>query len=267
MEKKTLIETLKKYNTLLEYNFYLPSEDGLDEQDVTPEDTDKPADPTNDTETSDMGTDIPPGGEMGDAPMDTAPMDTAPMDTAPMDTAPMDTAPMDTAPMDTAPMDTAPMDTAVGGEMGNTDLTPMDNSGGDVEVDITDLVTSAEDSNQKLDGLNQALNNILQKFDELEGRISSVDQVMSKIDNVEKEVEKRLPTPVEKLELRSLDSYPYNMKLSDFWDKKNEELGVETTDPNKETEFVLTQDNVMDDYDPVALKSSFDVKNIEDLNM
>lgn len=263
MEKKTLTETLKKYNTLLEYNFYLPSEDGLDEQDVTPEDTDKPADPTmdtttpdvggdvpdptNDTETSDMGTDIPPGGEMGDAPMDTAPTDTAPMDTA--------------------PTDTAPMDTTVGGEMGNTDLTPMDNSGGDVEVDITDLVTSAEDSNQKLDGLNQALNNILQKFDELEGRISSVDQVMSKIDNVEKEVEKRLPTPVEKLELRSLDSYPYNMKLSDFWDKKNEELGVETTDPNKETEFVLTQDNVMDDYDPVALKSSFDVKNIEDLNM
>lgn len=256
---------------LLEYNFYLPNkEEGVDEQaapgDDNPEDTNvnpdptAPADPTADP-TADAGT-PPVGGEDPTIPGDNPTPDTTPaptgMDTPPpMDGAPApdgSTPPMDTAPMtDTAPppMDTAPM----GGDQG-----------GDVEVDITDLVTSTQDSNQKIDGLNQSLNNILQKFDELEGRISSVDQIISKMDDIEHQVEKRLPTPVEKLELRSLDSYPYNIKLSDFWSDKNQELGIEEPNDKQQGEFTLTQDDVMGDYDSMAIKASFDVKDQEDQN-
>jgi len=253
---------------LLEYNFYLPNkEEGVDEQaapgEDNPEDTNvnpdpnAPADPTADAGTPPVGGEDPT--TPGDSPMpDTTSAPTG-MDTPPpMDTAPApdgSTPPMDTAPMtDTTPppMDTAPM----GGDQG-----------GDVEVDITDLVTSTQDSNQKIDGLNQSLNNILQKFDELEGRISSVDQIISKMDDIEHQVEKRLPTPVEKLELRSLDSYPYNIKLSDFWSDKTEELDIkEPNNGDQKKEFTLTQDNVMDDYDPMAIKTSFDIEDSSDQN-
>ena len=40
--------------------------------------------------------------------------------------------------------------------------------------------------------------------------------ISAKIDSLENELEKRAPTPTEKIEMRSLDSYPYNIKLSDL---------------------------------------------------
>ena len=47
-----------------------------------------------------------------------------------------------------------------------------------------------------------------------------MDQVINKIEDLEKEIEKRNPTPVEKLEMMSLDSFPYSVKLTDYWADK-----------------------------------------------
>jgi hypothetical protein len=54
---------------------------------------------------------------------------------------------------------------------------------------------------------------ILQKIIDLESRISNMDKITNKIENLEQEII-RNPTEVEKLEMRSLNSFPYSQKIN-----------------------------------------------------
>jgi hypothetical protein len=134
---------------------------------------------------------------------------------------------------------------------------PKPNEEGEVEVDITDLVTSTKDTKDKIDGTNELLNNLISKFDELETKISTFDQFIDKIDRIEQDIEKRLPTPTEKLEMRSMYSYPYNLKLTDFWKEETED--IDNQEVNKQTqEYVLTPEDIKKDYSSNDIKNSFD---------
>jgi hypothetical protein len=69
-----------------------------------------------------------------------------------------------------------------------------------------------------------------------------MDSIMNKLNSLESKIEKyREKTPEEKLELRSYDSYPFNQKLSQFFDDKKDEM--EKTGKN---DYVLTPDEVTD---------------------
>jgi deoxyribodipyrimidine photolyase-like uncharacterized protein len=85
-----------------------------------------------------------------------------------------------------------------------------------------------------------------------------MDQILQKINDLENKVEKyRQKSPEEKLQLRSLDSYPYNQKLTDFFMDK--EVEMEKTGKN---EYILTSDDV-ENYSEGDIKKSFD-KPFED---
>ena len=80
---------------------------------------------------------------------------------------------------------------------------------------------------------------------------------MTKLNDLEAKVEKyREKTPQERLELRTLDSGPFNQKLSQFFDDKEEDM-----EKSGKNEYVLTQDEV-EDYSPNEIKKTF--RNFED---
>ena len=86
-----------------------------------------------------------------------------------------------------------------------------------------------------------------------------MDNIMNKLNSLESKIEKyREKTPEEKLELRSYDSYPFNQKLSQFFDDKQEEM--EKTGKN---EYVLTSDEV-EDINVNDIKNSFQPGSQED---
>ena len=90
-------------------------------------------------------------------------------------------------------------------------------------------------------------------------------QVSSKIEDLEKEIIKRNPTPVEKLEMRSLSSYPYSQKLTDYWADKEGAYNVMGDEPKKK-EYVLTKQDV-NDYSVGEIKKSFNLPyEEEDIN-
>jgi len=122
--------------------------------------------------------------------------------------------------------------------------------GGDTEeLDITDLVTK---QNQISDKQDEYMESMFEKLADLESKLSQMDQIFSKINDIEAKVEKyRQKSPEEKLQLRSLDSYPYNQKLTDFFMDKETEM--EKTGKN---EYVLTSDEV-ENYSPSDIKKSF----------
>ncbi len=135
---------------------------------------------------------------------------------------------------------------------------PVEDTSDDVEVDVTSLVQGSEEAKMAAEKATQNTEMLLQKLSDLEARIASMDAVSSKIEELEKEIVKRNPTPVEKLEMRSLSSYPYSQKLTDYWADKEGAYDVMGKDKEPE-EYTLTKDEVDTTYSEPEIKKSFGV--------
>jgi hypothetical protein len=138
---------------------------------------------------------------------------------------------------------------------------PAPDMGGETEeIDVTSIVTGTEEAKNAAENASNTSEMLLQKLADLEARLGNMDKVTAKIDALEKEIVKRNPTPVEKLEMRSLDSYPFNQKLTDYWAEKEGPYDVMNTDKEKE-EYVLTNDDVDSQYNDVDVRKSFDIED------
>lgn len=117
------------------------------------------------------------------------------------------------------------------------------------ELDITDLVNSQKNIETKQE---EYFDNLFTQLSSLESKLGEMNSVFEKLNSIEAKIEKyREKTPQEKLELRSLDSGPFNQKLTDFFTDKSED--IEKTGKN---EYVLTTDEV-EDYSPSEIKNTF----------
>ena len=131
-----------------------------------------------------------------------------------------------------------------------------DGSSDSEELDITELVTAQKDIQSKQDDY---FENLFGQLNKLESRLGEMDAIMNKLNALENKIEKyREKTPQEKLELRSYDSYPFNQKLSQFFDDKQEEM--EKTGKN---DYVLTADDVTD-INVNDIKGSFQGNGFKD---
>ena len=175
------------------------------------------------------------------------------------------------APTDVPP---PPADDAMGGdvppppgdEMG---ATPMDDAGmgGDTEeIDITDLVNMTKNIKNDLENNKQdnsavinKMDDVFTKLNDLESKLAQMDQVMAKIDQLGATVEANKPkTEVEKLEMRSLDSYPFNEKPQEFFAHKQGEMRA-----SGKNEYVLTKDDV-ENYPVDQIRTSFNQEDQKD---
>jgi hypothetical protein len=127
------------------------------------------------------------------------------------------------------------------------------------EIEITDLVDSQKSMSDKQE---EYFNNLFDQIKNLESKLGEMDNLVNVVNSLETKIEKMRPkTPEEKLELRSLDSGPFNQKLSDFFDDKKDDM-----EKSGKNEYVLTTDEV-EDYSPSEIKGSFNNYDDEDINM
>ena len=127
------------------------------------------------------------------------------------------------------------------------------------EIDITDLVDMTKSIKKDIETNKQdhgavvsKMDDVFTKLGDLEQKLAQMDQVMAKIDELGAKVEASKPkTGVEKLEMRSLDSYPFNQHPQDFFSQKQEEM--RQTGKN---EYVLTKDEV-ESYGKEQIMKSF----------
>lgn len=136
-----------------------------------------------------------------------------------------------------------------GDTTGEVDTTDTGDAGTE-ELDVTELVTTQKNISDKQD---EYMENVFSKLDDLTNKLGEMDSILQRIDSLETKIEKyREKTPEEKLQLRSLDSYPYNQKLTDFFMDKQDDF--EKTGKN---EYVLTSDEV-ENFSERDIKKSFD---------
>jgi hypothetical protein len=125
-----------------------------------------------------------------------------------------------------------------------------DNESGSEELDITDLVNSQKNIENKQQ---EYFDMMFKQIEDMQSKLNSMDQVFEKLNSMEEKIEQSRPkTPQEKLELRSLDSGPFHQKLSDFFQDKQEDL-----EKSGKNEYVLTSDEV-ENIVPSDIKKSFD---------
>ncbi len=126
----------------------------------------------------------------------------------------------------------------------------------EVDIDVTQLVKGSEEAKKSADLSFLKTTELLTKFNDLEQRVAAMDSIASKIDTLEKEIVKRNPTPVEKLEMRSMDSFPYNIKLTDYWKDVD---GYDATGEQQPKEYILKKDDIDTGMVDASIKKTFDV--------
>lgn len=252
-KKNNLNEDLKRFKLLLEYDFYI-GEDDSDEENIELDDSKII------TEEPPKDGEEPEGGEEAPEGEDPFAADSAPEG---------DMGAPEGEDNGFGTDEPEGEDNGFGGapEGGEEALPPPEPMEDEVDIDVTELVQNTQDAKNSADNANQQISNLLSKFDELSGHLDKMSAINTKIDSLENEIEKRNPTPEEQLEMRSLSSYPYNLKLTDYWAEKEGNYDVMKGQKDMENkEYVLTQDEVDDDYNDVHIKDSFDTINGEDKN-
>lgn len=184
--------------------------------------------------------DLPPGEEGGDLP----PSDAA----LPATDAGSDT----TAVTPPPPAEPVAVDTTTDPEVEKLDNQGNTTEGGETdseELDITDLVNSQKNIETKQE---EYFQNLFSHLETLEGKLAEMDKIVNQLNSLESKVENMRPkTAQEKLELRSLDSFPFNQKLTDFFEDKQDDMIA-----SGKNEYVLTTDDV-EDISPKEVKRTF----------
>jgi hypothetical protein len=129
--------------------------------------------------------------------------------------------------------------------------------GKEKKIKVTDLVKGQKSVEEKQETY---FENLFQHLDDLENKLSNMDQIIDKLNSIESKIEKyRVKTPEEKMELRSLDSGPFNQKLSQFFQEKEDEF----EDMGRE-QYIIRPDDVQNYSQPNIKKSFRDFDDIED---
>ena len=129
-----------------------------------------------------------------------------------------------------------------------------ENSGEDEEViDVDELVDSQEKNEKAIDKLTDKFEHFIEKFSEFQGELKANSEFMSDLKN---EFEKRNPSSVEKLTMRSLQSKPFSETPEEYMEYDAPENYSPEDDMNGvgEPRYTITRDDVRNatDYASIA---------------
>ena len=140
-------------------------------------------------------------------------------------------------------------------------------------IDVDDLTDAQEEVNDKVNSVGRDLGNVDKKIGKLIGAIETLQNMFNqnneKIEDLKREIEKRNPTQTEKLNLRSIDSYPFVDKPTDYWAKKTANSNYSVYGDNDEPttqEYVITNNDV-DDFTERDIEDSFSISDELDQNL
>lgn len=112
--------------------------------------------------------------------------------------------------------------------------------------------TPEEEMKNLLDRQVSQTSEIMAKIGELSNKISSIDNVINTVDSLAHEVEEiKNPSPEVQQDLISKASYPYNIKLSDYWN-----FDEEGEAPAEEEKYEINQGDIIN-YNDSQIKDTF----------
>ena len=127
------------------------------------------------------------------------------------------------------------------------------------EIDVTDIVNSSEEAKENSEeaaqvsqDTNNQIKSVVDKLASLENQLNKMDSIMDKVNKIESDIK----TPEEQLELKSLSSYPFNMKLTDYWDTVSNDPNNNYKVTTQEKDYTITDEDITD-YNNSDIANSF----------
>lgn len=151
--------------------------------------------------------------------------------------------------------------------MGDESLDTMGEETDVEEMDITDLVNMTKSIKKDIEtnktdnsSVINKMDDVFTKLNDLEAKLAQMDDLINRIDQLGYKIEQvKEPTPEEKLEMRSLDSYPFNEKPREFFNRKQGEMRS-----SGKNEYILTKDDVVN-YSQDTIKDTFNPEEEDNL--
>ena len=131
----------------------------------------------------------------------------------------------------------------------------------DEVVDVDDLTNSQEAAEYKIDGVDDKLSKLLSIAGKFAKAIEDNEQT---INDLKSELEKRNPTDMERINIRSQNSQPFSVNPGAYWDgvrAKNPNYQVVSDNevaPNEEDKVYTITDDDLKDFNSKEVEKSFD---------
>ena len=129
-------------------------------------------------------------------------------------------------------------------------------------IDVEDLTNAQDEINKKVNSVGMDLSNVSGQLNKLMTYIQKMDNLIdqnnSKIEAFQNDLEERLPTETEKLELRVTDSNPFNVKTKDYWDNVSKKYDINGQDEKEEKEYIITDDDI-NQFSDASIAKTFTV--------
>lgn len=237
MDKEYII----KHNLMEAHKQFMRLSEGYLATDLSEDDDENQGQP-NPQAQAPTGEQLPPeGGDMGD-----------------MGGMPNGDIPNDGAPEEGMPEQMPPMEPA-GAPMSDEGMDDMD----DDVLDVEDLTQAQEKLNKKQNSLGHDLSDVDNRIVALLNAVEKIQGSLEKnnhdITDLKAELEKRVPTNTEKLNMQSLKMYPFNVSPNEYWEDKERDGRYEAQEGDKVKEYKIKQKDV-DDYTDTDIENSFDEK-------
>lgn len=151
---------------------------------------------------------------------------------------------------------------AMGDEMPTDDMGGEDDEVGpdDEVIDVDDLTNSQESAEYKIDGVNDKLSKLLSIAGKFAKAIQANDE---KLEDLRAEMERRNPTDMERINLRSQNSQPFNVNPGEYWNdvkSKNPNYQVISDNdvaPNEEDKVYTITDDDLKNFNTSDIAKSF----------
>ena len=124
-------------------------------------------------------------------------------------------------------------------------------------VEIDDLTDSQEETEKKVDALASKFEKLMSSLDGIEKRINDIDAHTNQyLGSIKGEIEKRNPTPMQRLTMRSTKSAPYGMTPNEYMNNYAPENYSDESDNNgaDDQQYKITKGDIDDitDYQSIA---------------
>ena len=124
-------------------------------------------------------------------------------------------------------------------------------------VEIDDLTDAQEDTEHKVDALTSKFERLMSSIDSIEQRINDIDAHTNQyLGSLKGEMEKRNPTPMQRLTMRSTKSSPYSMTPNEYMNNYAPENYSDDSDNNgaDDPQYKITKGDIDDfvDYNSIA---------------
>ena len=124
-------------------------------------------------------------------------------------------------------------------------------------IEIDDLTDAQEDTEHKVDALTSKFERLMSSIDSIEQRINDIDAHTNQyLGSLKGEMEKRNPTPMQRLTMRSTKSSPYSITPNEYMNNYAPENYSDESDNNgaDDPQYKITKGDIDDfvDYNSIA---------------